>query len=281
MYKRASHVVMRSGNAADFTAVNVRHFGANAAFASPAKSMIQTENTLTICANGRVVCSLSCSADHVDELAIGHLYTQGIVTSASALRTARVDIAFPTATVEITDARAVAPASAGKPALVTTSSARLYPARTASARPFADTRWTESSIYRIARIFAEDRTSHALTGGSHSAYLANEDGILCVREDIGRHNAFDKVVGWAIMNGVDLSTCILCTSGRVPTDIVHKAIRSRIPVLVSKSVTTDKAVQLARTANLVLICEARPESFTLVSGPDPTASGEEPLARAM
>lgn len=273
---------MRSGSTAEFTAVTAKHFGAASASASQTKSMIQTENTLTICANGRVVCSLSCSADHLDELAIGHLYTQGLVTSAGALRTAKVDIALPTVTVEIADVRAVAPASAGKAALVTTSSAKLYSARTSSPRPFANTCWTEGSIYRIARIFAEDRTSHALTGGSHSAYLADERGILCVREDVGRHNAFDKVVGWAIMNGVDLASCILCTSGRVPTDMVHKAIRARIPVLVSKAVTTDKAVQLARTANLVLICEARPESFTLVSGPDPQPSADaEELARAI
>ena len=64
--------------------------------------------------------------------------------------------------------------------------------------------------------------------------------ILCMREDIGRHNAFDKVVGWAILHGVDLAKRMLYSSGRVPSDMASKAIRARIPILVSKSVATDR-----------------------------------------
>ena len=99
------------------------------------------------------------------------------------------------------------------------------------------------------------------------AYLANRERILYVREDIGRHNAFDKAIGSALIDGVDLSQCLLYTSGRVPTDMVVKAIRARLPLLVSKKVATDKTVEVARSLNLTLICRAMPDSFDVLSDP--------------
>ena len=126
--------------------------------------------------------------------------------------------------------------------------------------------WKPEAVFRIADEFALDKTVHARTRGAHSAFLCDLDGrILCMREDIGRHNAFDKVVGWALLNGVDLAKCMLYTSGRVPSDMASKAIRAGIPILVSKSVATDQGVALARAYGLTLICEAKPMQFDLVN----------------
>jgi FdhD protein len=67
------------------------------------------------------------------------------------------------------------------------------------------------------------------------------------------------------MNDVDLSGCMLFTSGRIPTDMAVKAIRAGIPILATKTVATDKAVELARTYRLTLICEATPLSFDILN----------------
>ena len=78
-------------------------------------------------------------------------------------------------------------------------------------------------------------------------------------EDIGRHNAVDKAVGYAVLNDIPLSECMIFTSGRVPVDMVEKVIVAGIPVLVSKSVPTAESVELAEECNLKLICKAWPD----------------------
>ena len=82
-------------------------------------------------------------------------------------------------------------------------------------------------------------------------------------EDIGRHNAVDKAVGYALREGVLLSECIIYTSGRAPVDMVQKAIVAGIPVMASKASPTKEAVELARRYGLVLIGNARPDSMKL------------------
>ena len=84
-------------------------------------------------------------------------------------------------------------------------------------------------------------------------------------EDIGRHNALDKAIGRALLDGLDLSRCVLFSSGRIPADMMEKAIRARVPVLVSNAVPTAQAVDLARRYRVVLICSARRDSMNVFS----------------
>lgn len=151
---------------------------------------------------------------------------------------------------------------------VTTRSSLLndYFGSDAALAPVDPIPWNPEWIFRMAVEFELDRTSHFRTHGVHSAYLATLEETLYVREDIGRHNAFDKVIGSALIHGVDLAKCLLFTSGRVPIDMVTKAIRARLPILVSKAAATAKTVEVARACNLTLICSATSESFDVLSG---------------
>ena len=91
-----------------------------------------------------------------------------------------------------------------------------------------------------------------------------KDGeILYCCEDIGRHNALDKAVGRALIDGVDLRQCVLFSSGRIPADMMEKAIRAGVPLLASNAVPTDRAVALARAYRVVLICTARSDSMNI------------------
>ena len=82
-------------------------------------------------------------------------------------------------------------------------------------------------------------------------------------EDIGRHNALDKCIGYALLEQLELSECILFTTGRVPTDMVQKVIAAGIPVLASKAVPTDQAIELAKKYRLNLICRAWPDRIEI------------------
>ena len=87
--------------------------------------------------------------------------------------------------------------------------------------------------------------------------------ILRRAEDIGRHNALDKVLGWALMQGIPLEECIVYTSGRIPVDMVMKVIRAGVPVLASKAMPTRESVLLAEEFGLSLIGAARKDSMVV------------------
>jgi FdhD protein len=131
--------------------------------------------------------------------------------------------------------------------------------------PFSDISWKEEWVFALADIFAQDTRLHKSTAGTHSCMLAKEGQVLVSWEDIGRHNAMDKAIGWGMKAGVDLAGCMLYTSGRMPVDMVRKAIRAGIPVLAGKAVPTFQSVELAQRYGLTLIGGARPDRMKVYS----------------
>ncbi len=124
----------------------------------------------------------------------------------------------------------------------------------------------------LCRLPDQLRASQAIfgrTGGLHAAGLFDREGeLLVLREDVGRHNAVDKVVGWALANDrLPLSDAVLLVSGRGGFEIVQKALMAGVPVLASVSAPSDLAVNLAREFGMGLIGFLRGRRFVIYSGP--------------
>ena len=122
----------------------------------------------------------------------------------------------------------------------------------------------------ITRAFQNAQKKQALftqTGGSHAASAANEHGeTLCLFEDIGRHNAVDKVIGYLLENDLLTKACILTVSGRISFEIIQKCNRAGIPVLASISAPSSLAVKYAQDTGITLAAFCREQRATFYSG---------------
>ncbi|MDH6246899.1 formate dehydrogenase accessory sulfurtransferase FdhD [Mycobacterium sp. OTB74] len=129
---------------------------------------------------------------------------------------------------------------------------------------------SEQTLYRLPGRLRESQKVFATTGGLHAAALFDMSGTaLVVREDIGRHNAVDKVIGWALQQGrIPLSGTVLLVSGRVSFEIAQKAVMAGIPILAAVSAPSSLAVDLAAQAGLTLIAFLRGESMNIYTRPD-------------
>ena len=247
---------------------------------------VQVEHTLDVYVDGELSMRIVCTPQHMVELVIGRLFTEGFIKSADDIELVYLCEFGTKARTLLKEKRGEAvPVSA--PIVPTCCTGNkvfaTVEAFESDLRPVVPIPWTPEWIFNIADRFSHDTPMHRRTFGAHSCFLSVGEEILYCCEDLGRHNAFDKVIGCALQDHVDLSQAVIYTSGRLPVDMVTKAIKAGIPVLVSKAVPTDLTVELARRFDLTLICAARPDSMKVYHDPTwertPQTEGEWKVSR--
>ena len=188
--------------------------------------------------------SAVCIPEYLPELILGRLLTDGPISSADDVEQIRVHDDLKTADAILKEPRPAVKAP----------------------ETLTPIWWAPSQIFSLADHFSDGMPLHSQTFATHSCFLAREGRLLFQCEDIGRHNAIDKAVGYALRHEIPLGSCILYSSGRAPRDMVWKAIRAGIPVFASKASPTAEAVMLARQYHLTLICAARRDRMKLFAG---------------
>jgi len=113
------------------------------------------------------------------------------------------------------------------------------------------------------------------TGGTHGAALCSVEGLVYFREDIGRHNAVDKVLGRAFLDGVSLDDKMIFLSGRVSSEMVVKAARARVPLIASRAAATDLALRMAADLNITVVGFLRGDRFNVYTGPQRVISPQD------
>jgi len=113
-----------------------------------------------------------------------------------------------------------------------------------------------------------DSELHDKTGGIHVVGLATSDGVIARSEDIGRHNALDRVIGYALINNVDLSRTYAICSGRISSEMVRKCLVANIPIVISRGATTTLAIDIAEKTGLCVIGFVRSAKMNIYTHPE-------------
>ena len=132
-----------------------------------------------------------------------------------------------------------------------------------------------SKLAVLGREFGRQGVLYRITGGVHACGIADPDKVLLSAEDVGRHNAFDKVVGMALLRGMDLSNRIALTTGRLSAEIVGKAIVHGLPILASSSAPTAMGVQWSRRFGLTLVGFLRGRRMNVYTGYERVVADDE------
>ena len=113
-----------------------------------------------------------------------------------------------------------------------------------------------------------DSEIHRITGASHMVVLLDSQHVISVAEDIGRHNVIDRIIGYALRNGIYMSQTFIISSGRISSEMVRKCLIANIPIMVSRGATTTLSVDIADKTGMTLIGFARDGKLNIYSHPE-------------
>jgi FdhD protein len=213
------------------------------------EDLVAQETRLKVSINGRHVLSLYCTPLMVRELVVGLVMTEGI---ADGVCTERMSIIYgEEINVDVTDEGEVrtegASITSGCVGGIT-----FQKKHTVAARDDGLT-ITVKTLGELFRKFHARSELYNVTGCIHSAALSDGEDILCFAEDIGRHNAVDKVIGYCILEGLDFKGRVMLASGRLSSEIVSKCAKWGIPVVVSRTAPTALALKIAEESGITVV----------------------------
>ena len=229
---------------------------------------IATEVPFTININEREVATLLCSPIHLKELAYGFIFTSGFIKSIEEIKSFSLDTKKWVASLEIDK---MPEPSLMEKRLYTTGCGKgiLYSniSEIAYRQPIENKMTINSSqITSITKWFQHSSELFKKTGGVHTAALSIKGSIPeFFFDDVGRHNAIDKVIGKALMDSIDFSEAILISSGRTSSEILHKARACGVAINISRGAPTHQTVLRARDMGITVIGFARSINFTIYS----------------
>lgn len=221
------------------------------------KDFIVKEIPFTILVNGQEIVTLLCSPDKLEYLAVGFLLSEGLIKSDTQIKSVNLGKDGHYANVEL-DGDFQVPQDFFQKRLISSGCGRgssFYNPRDAlDYEPInSDIQISYKQVTDLMRQFQEKSSLFKKTGGVHSAALCNLGEIEIFTEDIGRHNAIDKIFGQCLLKGISTEDKVILTSGRISSEILIKVAKGKIPIIISRAAPTDLAVGLAEKMRVTLI----------------------------
>mgnify|MGYP001394258225 CR=1 FL=1 len=227
------------------------------------------EKILTIYLNSEEILTAMTICDYPEYLAVGFLFNQNMINSASELK--NVEFNEDLSVVVVRTNKTTLFETQKKKRIKTSGCAmgtifgemfdKLLPLPTNKLKTFS-----LNAIRRIVKEINQTKSLYLEAGAIHGSILCDTKDILVYMEDVGRHNAVDKIAGFMFLKKISSSNKIFYTTGRLTSEMVIKTIKMGIPILISRSGFTAWGVELARGSNLTLIGRAKGKKYLALSG---------------
>lgn len=231
--------------------------------------LVSVEEPLQVIIDGRPLAVLMRTPGDDDFLIMGFLLTEGIIEKSDQVRRIDLEARENHALVFLIDdhqcdwerlTRHLFSASSCGLCGKATIDAILQSHPPIESKPDFD----PDVIQKAPQIMRAAQSDFDSTGGIHASGIFSQDGqLLILREDVGRHNALDKVIGEGLIRGLDFTTCFLLVSGRISFELMQKAVAARLPLVAGISAPSSLAVSFAKTSGQSLIGFLRPPSMNI------------------
>ena len=227
------------------------------------------EKILTIYLNNNEILTAMTICDYPEYLAVGFLFNQNMITSLSDLQEVEFNEDL---SVVVVRTNKITPFETQNKKRIKTSGCamgtifgemfeKLVPLSSKKLKTFS-----LSAIRAIIKDINQTKSLYLEAGAIHGSVLCDRESILVYMEDVGRHNAVDKVSGFIVMECIDPADKFLYTTGRLTTEMVLKTVSMGIPLLISRSGFTKSAVELAKKFNLTMVGRFKGNRFMCVNG---------------
>lgn len=252
----------------------------------PVEQDVAVEMALTLFLNGQEIVTMMTIGDYPDCLAAGYLMNQNMITAEDEITGIEMHDEKPH--IFVTTARRTDYEFKLKKRTLTSGCAQGTAfgdvmEKFDSVRLDPDAKLKTSWLYSLTKSINTTPSLYLHAGAIHGCVLCEGDRPLIYMEDVGRHNAVDKIAGYMRLNGLGPGNKLFYTTGRLTSEMVIKTVQMEIPILISRSGFTASGVELARRAGLTLIGRARGKRFVCLSGEqridfdmDPAAVADEP-----
>ena len=243
----------------------------------PATHPVVEETPFSVTVNGRHALTAMTSPTLLREFVVGYLYTERIVSGLEDIESIRIEgnsasVLTKNPFAILTSHKTVLSGCGGSTSFL--DAGRLPKIKSNLI--------LSPEVIRTATKETLDSDLHRITGGIHLVGLFDADGqAIRIAEDIGRHNALDRVVGHGLLEGVDFSRTFAVCSGRISSEMVRKCLVTNIPVIVSRGATTTAAVEAAEVGGLTIVGFVRSKKMNVytewgrVRGLLPSPSGQD------
>lgn len=238
----------------------------------PVDSAVIEEGLACIYVNGQELATFMCTPHHLDELALGFLRSEGLIQGLADIEALTVSVKNTCVDVWLKNlsikppARRIVTSGCGGGVTFDDLSQRHMPLNTNVTIEPGQVLELMKKLYQAAELYNEVR-------GVHTSALSDGQELLLVAQDIGRHNTLDRLWGQALKQNISTKGRLLLASGRISSEMLGKAVKMGIPIVISRTSPTSLSVELGQAWNITIIGYARGHSFRVYSAPERVGDG--------